>query len=398
MLKEDIHSKQQANALRKKFVELYHSEPLLVRSPGRINLIGEHTDYNEGFVMPAAIDREIIFAIGFSEEPHGTLYALKQNESVTFDVNDPAKLSAPLWPNYLLGVVRQFINKGYRVRPLHCIIGGDVPTGAGLSSSAALECGFAFALNHLHGFTVPKLELIHMAQWAEHHYAGVKCGIMDQFASMMGVEGHAFVLDCRSLSYHYFPIDLKDHSIVLCDTMVKHSLADSAYNTRRKECETGVALLKNHYPHIKSLRDVTIEMIETHRDEFSSKVYNRCTYVVQENLRVLAAAEDLKNGDLQAFGKKMYASHDGLSRLYEVSCEELDFLVEESKKFESVIGSRMMGGGFGGCTINIVSKTGTDTFLATVKDTFRKRFNHEMNSYVMQVKNGTSLIEPDALV
>ena len=248
MVKEDIHSTEQARAIRKTFIDLYHSEPLMVRSPGRINLIGEHTDYNEGFVMPAAIDREIIFAIGFSDEPLGTLYALKQNESVTFDVNDPVRLSDPLWPNYLLGVVRQFIDKGYQVRPIHCVIGGDVPTGAGLSSSAALECGFAFAVNHLHGFPITKLELIHMAQWAEHHYAGVKCGIMDQFASMMGVEGNAFVLDCRSLSYHYFPIDLKDHSIVLCDTMVKHSLADSEYNTRRSECETGVGLLRQYYP------------------------------------------------------------------------------------------------------------------------------------------------------
>jgi galactokinase len=167
---------------------------------------------------------------------------------VTFDVTDPAKLATPVWPNYLLGVIRQFIDKGYSIKPFHCIIGGDVPTGAGLSSSAALECGFAFAVNHLHGHQLPKLELIHMAQWAEHHYAGVKCGIMDQFASMMGREGNAFILDCRTLDYHYFPIDLKDHFIVLCDTMVKHSLADSAYNTRRAECESGVNILRQYYP------------------------------------------------------------------------------------------------------------------------------------------------------
>jgi galactokinase len=396
MQKEDTDTTGQADVIRKRFVERYHQEPLLVRSPGRINLIGEHTDYNEGYVMPAAIDRELIFAIGFSNEPHGTLHALKQHESINFDVTNPIKLSTPQWPNYMLGVVRQFIDKGFTVRPFNCIVGGDVPTGAGLSSSAALECGFAFAVNHLHGFLLPKLELVHMAQWAEHHYVGVKCGIMDQFASMMGAEGNAFVLDCRDLSYHYFPLHLKDFSIVLCDTMVKHSLSDSAYNTRRTECESGVSLLQKYYPDIKSLRDVTIGMIEDHRQEFVGKIYDRCTYVVQENQRVLDAANDLKKGDLNAFGKKMYASHDGLTRLYEVSCDELDFLVEESKKNDSVIGSRMMGGGFGGCTINIVSKSGVDSFLSAVKDRFRNRFGHDMNSYVMQVKNGTSIIETDS--
>jgi galactokinase len=395
MQKEENNTRQQANVIRAKFAERYHQEPLMVRSPGRINLIGEHTDYNEGYVMPAAIDRELIFAIGFSKEPYGTLYALKQDESITFDVTNPTKLSTPQWPNYLLGVVRQFIDKGYPVKPFHCIIGGDVPTGAGLSSSAALECGFAFAVNHLHGFHIPKLELIHMAQWAEHNYVGVKCGIMDQFASMMGVEGNAFVLDCRDLSYHYFPLDLTHFSIVLCDTMVKHSLSDSAYNTRRAECESGVVLLTQVYPEIRSLRDVTLGMIDAHREKFVGKVYDRCTYVVQENQRVLDAANDLKNGDLKAFGKKMYASHDGLSRLYEVSCDELDFLVEESKKIDSVIGSRMMGGGFGGCTINLVSKSGVEYFLSAMKDNFRTRFGHEMNSYVMQLKGGTSILEPD---
>lgn len=392
-----IRSKFRASSVRNKFLELYDQEPLLVRSPGRINLIGEHTDYNEGFVMPAAIDRNIVFAIGFTQEPYATLYSVKHDSLITFDIKDPAKIEEQLWPNYLLGVVRQFVDKGYRLKPFHCVVGGDVPTGAGLASSAALECGFAFALNHLHAFDIPKLQLVYMAQWAEHHYAGVKCGIMDQFASMMGAEGKAFVLDCRSLSHHYFPIDLKDYSIVLCDTMVKHSLANSAYNTRREECETGVSILRLHYPHIKTLRDATLDMINDHRKEFPEKVYDRCTYIVQENQRVLAASEDLKKGDLRSFGQKMYATHDGLSKLYEVSCAELDFLVQEAKKLEGVLGSRMMGGGFGGCTINIVLKSKVDSFISILHEGYQKNFQHEMHCYEVEVRNGTSIIEAENL-
>jgi len=393
---DDLSPKFRASNVRNKFLELYDQEPLLVRSPGRINLIGEHTDYNEGFVMPAAIDRDIIFAIGFSDEPHSTLYSIRHNELIPFDIDAPHKITEPFWPNYLLGVVRRFIDKGYQLKNLHCVVGGDVPTGAGLSSSAALECGFAFAINEIHSFNVPKLELIHMAQWAEHHYVGVKCGIMDQFSSMMGAEGKAFVLDCRSLSYHYFPIDLKDYSIVLCDSMVKHSLADSAYNKRREECEAGVSILKVHYGEIKSLRDVSMDMILKHRDEFPEKVYNRCTYVVEENKRVLDASEDLKKGDMKAFGKKMYTTHEGLSKLYEVSCPELDFLVNEAKKLDYVGGSRMMGGGFGGCTINLVSKTKVELFISTLREAYNLNFHHELNAYVVAIKNGTSIINiPD---
>jgi galactokinase len=388
----DLSPKTRAIIVRNKFLELHNQEPLLVRSPGRINLIGEHTDYNEGFVMPAAIDRDIVFAVGFSDEPHSTLYSIRHNELIPFYINQPHKVPEPLWPNYLLGVARRFLDKGYKLKNIHCVVGGDVPTGAGLSSSAALECGFAFALDQLHSFNVPKLDLVHMAQWAEHNYAGVKCGIMDQFSSMMGAEGKAFVLDCRSLSYHYFPVDLKDHSIVLCDSMVKHSLANSAYNKRREECEQGVSILKKYFPEIRSLRDVTAQMIEEHRKEFPEKVYDRCTYIVAENKRVLDASEDLKKHDMQAFGKKMYATHDGLSKLYEVSCPELDFLVNEARKYDFVAGARMMGGGFGGCTINLVAKTKVDWFIQTVREAYMKNFDHEMNAYIVGIKKGTSVL------
>jgi galactokinase len=382
----------QPSEIRNKFLERHKTDPLLVRSPGRINFIGEHTDYNEGFVMPAAIDRDILVAIGYSGESRSTLYSVKHDETLEFDVTHPEKVAFPSWANYLLGVVRQFVDKGYDVKPIHAIIDGNVPTGAGLSSSAALECGFAFALDHLHGFGISKLDLIHIAQWSEHHYVGVKCGIMDQFSSMMGAAGKAFVLDCRSLTYEYFPIDLKDYAIVLCDSMVKHSLANSAYNTRRAECEKGVSILKAHYPSIQSLRDVTREMIEAHRAEFSSKEYDRCTYVVAENQRVLLAADDLAKGDLASFGQRMYETHDGLSRLYEVSCLELDFLVDEAKKFGGVIGSRMMGGGFGGCTINLVQKGRVNEFIETLSSAYRKNIHRDMHAYVVALRDGTSII------
>jgi galactokinase len=379
-----------ASSIRNRFRSRFGRDPLLVRSPGRINLIGEHTDYNSGFVMPAAIDRQIVIAIQWVDGTDAILYSVKHDETVHFDMADPRQVQSPFWSNYLLGVARQFVDRGYPLKPFACIIDGDIPTGAGLSSSAALECGFAFALNYLHDHGLPRQELIYMAQWAEHHFVGVKCGIMDQFASMMGCKGKAFVLDCRSLTHTYFPMDLKVYSLVLCDTMVKHSLASTAYNTRRTECEQGVALLQQYYPEIDSLRDVTIGMLEEHQHEFTDEVYARCTYVVSENIRVLAAADDLKRGDLEAFGEKMYATHDGLSTQYAVSCAELDFLVDRAKIFDGVLGARMMGGGFGGCTLNIVHRDKVNDFLATVGDAYRDRFKHDMDSYIVAIEQGTS--------
>ncbi len=376
-----------------KFLELFDTQPILVRSPGRINLIGEHTDYNEGYVMPAAIDRDIVVAIDYSIDDHSTLYSVKHNEFFSFHTSDPARVKSPLWANYLLGVVRKFTDVGKVVKSFNCVVDGDVPTGAGLSSSAALECSFAFALDHLHRFHIPKLQLITIAQWAEHNYAGVKCGIMDQFSSMMGLAGKAFVLDCRSLEYRYFPVNLKAVSIVLCDSMVKHSLASTEYNTRRAECEQGVQIIKKHYPQVVSLRDVTLPMLEDFKTEFPETVYNRCLYVVQENARVLAAAKDLENSDLSSFGKKMYDTHNGLSELYEVSCEELDFLVEESKKINGVLGARMMGGGFGGCTINFVQDSEVKEFITKMSHAYETRFGVKMNTYVVSIKDGTGILE-----
>jgi galactokinase len=282
--------------------------------------------------------------------------------------------------------------KGKTVKPFKCVFGGDVPLGAGLSSSASVECGFAFALNELNKSNLPKQEMILMAQWAEHNYVGVMCGIMDQFASMMGKKGNVIVLDCRTLEYNYSPLSLPDHAVVLCDTRVKHSLVDSEYNSRRSECERGVGVLRKYYPQVNTLRDATEEMIHKHRSEFTGKSFDRCLYVVQEIKRVQEASEDLKANRLEAFGSKMYETHAGLSKLYEVSCPELDFLVDEAKRFGHVVGARMMGGGFGGCTINIVPHKNVDAFIQQASTAYLKQFGHEMGSYVVSIEDGTSLV------
>jgi galactokinase len=375
-----------------KYRSLYQTAPLVVRSPGRINLIGEHTDYNDGFVMPAAIHYDTVFAIAEAPGQRSEIYSLDYNETITIDINNPEKLDQPKWANYLLGVLKQFVLGGYRIKPFTCAFGGNIPMGAGLSSSASMECGFAFAINELFGFDVPREKLILMAQWAEHNYVGVKCGIMDQFASMMGKKDHVILLDCRSMEFEYCPLKLSDHTLILCDTRVKHSLVDSEYNTRRSECEQGVSILKKYYPHINSLRDADESMVRRHRAEMPGKVFDRCLYVVQEIFRVQEASHDLKANRLDAFGKKMFETHDGLSRLYEVSCKELDFLVEQAREFGTVVGSRMMGGGFGGCTINIVPKSDAQRFVDGVALAFRETFGHEMAVYNVSIKDGTNNI------
>lgn len=377
--------------VKSSFAERYKTKPLVVRSPGRINLIGEHTDYNGGFVMPAAINYNTVFAIAEAADGNSEVFSVKYGETFAIDLEDPKPVRKPAWANYLLGVLKQVKMKGLDVKPFKCVFGGDVPLGAGLSSSASVECGFAFALNELNNLGLSRETMIHMAQWAEHNFAGVKCGIMDQFASMMGKKGHVIVLDCRSLEYHYSPLQLPDHDVVLCDTRVKHSLVESEYNSRREECETGVAILKKYYPAVESLRDATEEMVFDHKEELKGKVFDRSLYVVQEIRRVLEASEDLKANRIDAFGQKMYETHEGLSKLYQVSCEELDFLVGQAGKYQ-VAGARMMGGGFGGCTINIVEKKKSRTFIAAAEKAYHERFGHEMSSYIVSVEDGTAVI------
>ncbi|MFB9863390.1 galactokinase [Rufibacter immobilis] len=377
-----------------KFKELYHREPVVARSPGRVNLIGEHTDYNEGFVLPAAINKEIYFALA----PNGTqtmrAHAFDLEESAEFDLNKVQRADIG-WANYLLGVVAQLQKAGLEVKGFDVVFGGNIPIGAGLSSSAAVECGLAYALNYLYAYGIERFDLVKMAQKAEHEYALVMCGIMDQFASMFGKRNHVVKLDCRSLEYQYYPLKINDYRLVLCDTQVKHSLASSEYNTRRQECERGVAILRQHYPQVRSLRDVTLEMLAQHQAEFDPVVYRRCTYVVQENMRVEEACQDLERGDLEAFGQKMFASHQGLQHDYEVSCPELDFLADKAKASDAVLGARMMGGGFGGCTINLVKLDQLDEFTQQMAEAYQQQYGIQLKTYVAEIVDGISLVPID---
>lgn len=367
---------------------------LLVRAPGRINLIGEHTDYNNGFVLPAAIDKAVIFAVAQSGTSTFQFYASDLNDELVLERRDLKVNEKKTWANYLIGVIAQFEKKGYRVPPLQVAFGGNIPLGAGLSSSAAVECGLAYAINELLGFQISKVELAHMAQKAEHEFAGVQCGIMDQFASLMGKREHVIRLDCQTLEYAHFAFPMDKYQIVLCDTQVKHSLASSEYNTRRLECEEGVTLLTDYYPDVQSLRDVNLTMLEKHRKEMDPIVFDRCQYVVQENVRVLEGCKDLSAGDLEAFGKKMYASHEGLSKRYAVSCTELDFLVEQTEDKPYVSGARMMGGGFGGCTINLVRVQDIEQFETEMKRAYKARFSIDLVTYSVTIEDGVGLF-PD---
>lgn len=378
-------------SIKKKFEEVYKSQPLLVQSPGRINLIGEHTDYNEGFVLPAAIDKKMIIAIAKNNTNGCNLFSYDYNENFSFSLDEfkPVKGS---WANYIMGVVDQFIKAGHPVQGFDCVFGGNIPIGAGLSSSAALECGIAYALDNLYNLNVEKKKLIHFAQMAEHKFAGVACGIMDQFASMMGKEHHAIRLDCRSIAFSYFPIHLKDYQIILCDTQVKHSLASSEYNTRKIECEKGVAAVNNNHDHVNSLRDITLEMLFEVKNQLDPVVFNRCLFIIEENNRLLRGCELLEAGDIPGFGEKMYGSHDGLSSLYEVSCPELDFLVDFTRDLDYIVGSRMMGGGFGGCTINLVKKSKKDQFIEAVKKAYLQEFNIAAAIYEVNIIGGTNRV------
>lgn len=379
-------------SVRDHFVDQFNKEPLLIRSPGRINLIGEHTDYNDGFVMPAAINKEIIFAIAPADDSTSKIFALNLGEHCEIKLDDPQPVPAPAWANYLLGILRQLVERGFSLKPFVCVFGGNIPAGSGMSSSAALECGFAFGLNELNSLNLSRTEIATIGQWAEHNFVGVRCGIMDQFANMMGKEDQVIQLDCRSLDYQYFPIRLQDYSIVLFNSGVKHSLASSEYNIRRTECEEGVQILQKYNSSVKSLRDAPLKMLSDNRSAFSDHVYNHCKYVIEEIERVQLASIDLQHGDLHAFGKRMFETHDGLSKLYEVSCEELDYLVTLVQHYPEVLGARMMGGGFGGCTINIIPKNIVTTVVERLSVAYRKKFSIDLEWYIVEIKNGTSLI------
>ncbi len=378
-------------SVEKKFKELFNTEPLLVRSPGRVNLIGEHTDYNNGFVLPAAIDKAVYFAIAPREDDTCFLYAVDLDDSFEFRISN-LESSDKIWPNYLMGVVDQLNKSGYKISGFNCVFGGDIPIGAGLSSSAAIEAGLAFSLDHIFNLNIDKLSLVKLSQKAENEFVGVKCGIMDQYINIFGKKGNVLQIDCESLNYKYYPFDFENVSIVLFDTCVSHSLASSEYNQRRKECSIGVEVIKKDYPEVRSLRDVSVKLINEYKTKLDPVVFKRCKYAVEENERLLNACVSLTKGDLREFGKFMNETHDGLSNDYEVSCKELDYLVNLTKDSENVYGSRMMGGGFGGCTINLVENNAVDSVSEKVKKAYTEKFGFEPKIYCTKISNGTEII------
>ena len=378
------------NKTKASFIERFQEQPIIFRSPGRVNILGEHTDYNEGFVLPAAIDKNIYIAVSKRSDNTINLYATDFAESFTGDIQHVEKTKTQ-WANYILGVVDQLQKKGYVLTGFNAVVDGDVPIGAGLSSSAALECATIFALNELFELGLDRLMMVPLAQKAEHVFAGVHCGIMDQFASMFGKQDHVIKLDCRSLEYEYVPFKLDGYKILLLNTNVKHNLAASEYNTRRMQCEKGVSFIRQHYPDVKSLRDVTVDMLKQFVEPFDPLVYQRCKYVVQENGRLAEACEDLKRGDIKSLGAKMYQTHNGLRYFYDVSCKELDFLVEYVKNIPEVAGARMMGGGFGGCTINLVQENAIDKLVKDISLAYEEAVNLPLTAYIASIENGTGI-------
>lgn len=370
------------------FIETFKTEPILVFSPGRINIIGEHTDYNDGFVFPAAVNKGIVAAIQKSNSNTSTAYAIDMESKIEFQLDQLKPLKAGSWENYVFGVIAEIKNRNKIIGHFNIVFKGDIPGGAGMSSSAALENAVVFGLNTLFDLGLSKHDMILISQKAEHNYVGVKCGIMDQYASMFGIKDHALLLDCRTVHSKPYKIDFKNHQLILINTNVKHSLSDSAYNDRRLACEKISELLS-----IKALRDTTEANLETIKNKVTPANYQKALYVIQENDRVQKASQAIESNDLETLGALIYASHNGLSNQFKVSCNELDFLVDQAKANKNVLGARMMGGGFGGCTINLVHKDHAKSFSKAASTAYLKQFNKACSVYFIELSQGTHLVK-----
>lgn len=377
--------------IQEKFAALYGEGASLYASAGRINLIGEHTDYNGGYVFPGAIDKGIMAAFKVNGTDKVRAYSLDYNEEAVFGLNEEDK-PAQAWACYIFGVCRETIKRGGTVKGFDTVFAGDVPLGAGLSSSAALESCFAFALNDAFGNNIDKFELAKIGQSTEHNYCGVNCGIMDQFASCFGKAGCLIRLNCKTLEYKYFPFNPKGYKLVLVDSCVKHELASSAYNFRRQSCERAAAAIKKNHPEVDFLSDCKRVWLDEVRDQITPEDFLRAEYVIGEVQRVLDVCDALERGDYEIVGEMMYQTHFGMSKLYEVSCEELDFLNKLARRI-GVTGSRVMGGGFGGCTINLVKDELYDEFVAAAKKEFAAAFGHEPKIYDVVISDGARKIE-----
>ena len=370
-----------------KFKEIFGDDtPEVYTSPGRVNLIGEHTDYNGSFVFPGAIDKGMIAAIRLNGTDQINAYALDLDESSEFGLNED-DLPKEGWAKYIFGVCREIIKRGGKVVGFDTVFSGDVPLGAGMSSSAALESTYAFGLNDMLSLGIDKFELARIGQSTEHNYVGVKCGIMDQFASLFGEEGHLIRLDTKSMEYEYFPFHPEGYKLVLLDTRVAHELASSAYNKRRESCERAAKAISKNYSQVEFLRDASMEMLNEVKDDITQEDFIRAQYVIEETQRVLDVSDALERDDYETVGEKMYETHHGMSKLYEVSCEELDFLNDLARK-HGVTGSRVMGGGFGGCTINLVKSELYDQFIIDAKAEFKEKYGHDPKVYDVVISDG----------
>ena len=374
------------------FETIFQNKPeYIFLSPGRINIIGEHVDYNDGFVLPAAINKYVCIAISPNEDSNCKIVAKDLNEIFEFDLNETLVPNSEMWINYILGVLHQFKEKNLLLKGFNAVFSSTVPIGAGLSSSAAVECGFAYALNEIYHFNLSKEEIALIGQKSEHTFVGVNCGIMDQFASVFGKKNKVIKLDCNTLEYEYHNADFKKYSLLLLDSNVKHTHLTSGYNVRRQEVEQGLTILKSHFPAVKTFRNCTEEMVTSLKNELGETIYKRCHFVVKEIQRVQEAVDALKNSDFEKLGNLMTETHHGLSKEYEVSCDELDFLVNAVSIEKKVLGARMMGGGFGGCSINLVEKGTENELIESISKQYKTAFGIELKPYKIKISKGTSL-------
>ena len=376
------------------FKSIFEAEPeALYLSPGRINIIGEHIDYNDGFVLPAAINKYICFAVSKAKNEQCTLVAKDVNESFTFNWKNELKPVDKIWVNYMLGVLQQLKERGLALEGFSVVFSSTIPMGAGLSSSAALECGFGYALNKLFDLKLSKEEIALIGQKSEHTFVGVKCGIMDQFASVFGKKNKAIKLDCTTLEYEYHNANFKKYALLLLDSNVKHTHLTSGYNDRRNEVEQGLSIIKSHFPQVKSFRNCTENQLTSLKNELGELLFKRCHFVINEIRRVNEAVATLDKNDFEKLGQLMYETHEGLSKEYEVSCPEIDFLVNVVRREKSVLGARMMGGGFGGCSINLVEKGSENELIEKISTDYLKTFGIELSAYKVKIARGTIKVD-----
>ena len=362
-------------------------------SPGRINIIGEHIDYNDGFVLPAAINKYICFAISKNDNSECTIIAKDLNETYQFNWNEELKPVDKMWVNYILGVLHQLKEKEFVMQGFNMVFSSTIPMGAGLSSSAALECGVGFAMNSMFSLGLSKKELALIGQKSEHTFVGVNCGIMDQFASVFGKKNNVIKLDCNTLEYEYHKVDFKNYSLLLLDSNVKHTHLTSGYNVRRQEVEQGLSIIKHYFPEVKTFRNCNEKMVLELREKLGETLFKRCHFVVKEIQRVQDAVIAIENSDFKKLGELMSQTHIGLSKEYEVSCDEIDFLVDSVQNEKSVLGTRMMGGGFGGCSINLVEKGSENKIIEKISTQYKAAFGIDLKSYKVKISKGTSFVK-----